>query len=87
MRVPGHHLVDGGAPFYGKNRPRPVNIYGGVSGTGFAQCSCGAQSEVLDSGAARKRWHDNHRYEEFAPTEEELAEVYRSLGAAPPEGA
>ena len=52
-RLPGHTL-----PFEGK-----VYGYGYRVNYGRARCSCGAESPPLDSDAARKRWHREHKDE------------------------
>ena len=63
-RVPGHALWNEGAPFRWGGRI-PVRVDRGwrmaSSGEGFALCSCGATSDVLQTGAARKRWHAQHK--------------------------
>lgn len=56
-RVKGHSLL-----FEGK----PINRFrfgGGVGGVGQAECTCGARSPELNSGAKRKRWHKQHKTE------------------------
>lgn len=63
--VKGHTLRCEGAPFEriaqgGSIYARRLNN-GGVSGTGRALCSCGATSDVLESGGARKQWHREHK--------------------------
>lgn len=59
--VPGHTLKSEGAAFQWDGR-RYVRVYHwGVGGKGKGLCSCGATSKVLDSGAARRRWHKAHR--------------------------
>lgn len=63
MRVPGHTLVYEGAPhvWNGRRYERAVRDGWGVGGEGKGLCSCGATSKVLTTGAARKRWHREHR--------------------------
>lgn len=60
-RVAGHALLREGA-VYDNNGHLP---YGLVirSGPGRAKCECGELSEVLPSGAARRRWHKVHKTE------------------------
>jgi hypothetical protein len=73
--VPGHGLVAEGAA-HTSNKPSsclwcPADAQpgtragsrssGGVSGEGHGRCSCGEQSEHLLSGAARRRWHYDHK--------------------------
>lgn len=50
-RLAGHTLKHEGK-VYGYNRPVKH---------GRALCSCGADSPALDSDAARKRWHREHK--------------------------
>lgn len=52
-RLPGHTLR-----FEGK-----VYGYNHTVRQGRARCTCGAESLVLDSDAARKRWHREHKDE------------------------
>lgn len=54
-RIPGHALISEGAAHDADGR----RLYcpNNSGGSGRALCSCGALSEVLPSGAARKRWH------------------------------
>jgi len=76
--VPGHGLLDEGAPYTAdvcSNFPcnkiagvKRVNRQGelgnhGVSGHGHATCRCGGQSPHLYSGAERRRWHTAHKHE------------------------
>lgn len=89
MRVPGHTLLDEGAPFESLSKTkaedlarthlfnihfRPRQVAGrwfrrveqgstgyGTGGSGIGVCSCGATSEVLPSGSARKNWHGDHK--------------------------
>lgn len=58
-RMPGHELIREGAPFEADGRDSYPARWG--SGTGCGRCSCGALSEVLTSGAARKNWHRGHK--------------------------
>ena len=61
-RVPGHELVSEGAPFNADGRSSyPTRWMGGTGGTGRGRCSCGALSDVVDSGAKRKSWHRGHK--------------------------
>jgi hypothetical protein len=52
-RLAGHALLHEGAAhdYVG------LRIVYGDRSTGRAKCECGAMSEVLPSGAARRRWH------------------------------
>lgn len=52
-RLSGHTL-----PFEGK-----IYGYNRTVKHGRARCSCGALSPALDSDAARKRWHREHKDE------------------------
>ena len=58
-RLAGHELDGEGAA----HDKRGIRIYRGTGGWGFAICSCGAKSEYLTSGNARKQWHRNHKQE------------------------
>lgn len=58
----GHGLAHEGAPHDAAGRLRSAR-YPGTSGIGRAKCVCGALSDELDSGAARKRWHKEHKAE------------------------
>lgn len=59
--VPGHTLWVEGAPFeLVDGKPRRIG-WSGVGGVGAARCSCGTFSPVLPSGAARRRWHRDHK--------------------------
>lgn len=63
-RVTGHTLRSEGAAYDDHGRrinPATIDPY---SGAGRGKCSCGALSDVLDSGAARKRWHRQHKAEQ-----------------------
>ena len=72
LRVPGHALDSEGAPFsspgcrngscVGIPRVMKLNQYwGSVGGDGHGKCSCGAESDHLASGAARRAWHREHK--------------------------
>lgn len=50
--VPGHTLIFEGDAL-GRSR--------GLSGPGEGGCSCGARSPRLETRAARKRWHKEHK--------------------------
>lgn len=58
-RVSGHALWHEGAAYddrgYRVEYPRTTE--------GRAKCECGELSEVLPSGAARRRWHQGHKLE------------------------
>lgn len=63
-RLAGHELISEGAPYDAKGRPAyPVRSGYSTGGTGRGKCSCGALSDVLDSGAKRKGWHRGHKDE------------------------
>jgi len=66
--VKGHGLQHEGAPFKRVlGKWVRVNLRGGVGGEGRGMCSCGAYSPKLNSGAARKRWHRDHKSAVAAP--------------------
>lgn len=64
VRLSGHELLSEGAPFVKEGRHSHLarSSYG-TGGTGRGKCSCGALSEVLDSGTKRKAWHRGHKDE------------------------
>lgn len=51
-RLAGHEL---------RNEGRVYDPHGYVQSTGVSRCSCGDLSPVLESAAARKRWHREHK--------------------------
>jgi hypothetical protein len=57
--VKGHTLRFEGMALYDDDGS---GIYG-WSRTGRGECSCGERSPVLESNAARKRWHREHKAE------------------------
>ena len=59
-QIPGHGLRAEG---------KPGGLYSGTR-TGPGVCSCGATSEVLESDAARKRWHVQHKADVASHREE-----------------
>lgn len=59
-RVSGHWLLSEGAAFTHVGSRRWPS---GTAGPGYGRCSCGAMSDWLDTGAARKRWHREHKAE------------------------
>lgn len=72
QRVSGHTLAFEGAPYSSpecghgactdESRVlRLHSMWGGVGGDGHGRCSCGAESDHLTSGAARKAWHREHK--------------------------
>lgn len=64
QRVKGHALEHEGAPFKENSDGEPTRAGSSIMltrGTGFALCSCGARSEVLDSAPKRKAWHRKHK--------------------------
>lgn len=62
-RLAGHELLAEGAAFFKQGRHILRAYTNRTGGVGFARCSCGALSEVLDSGAKRKAWHRGHKDE------------------------
>lgn len=62
-RLAGHELMDEGAAFFKEGRYILRAYANTTGGAGLARCSCGALSEVLDSGAKRKAWHRGHKDE------------------------
>lgn len=56
-RVSGHALRNEGAAYYDNGS----QISYGDRSVGRAKCECGEMSEVLPSGAARRRWHAQHK--------------------------
>lgn len=59
-RVRGHALRDEGMPFEKGVR---LPVYGSL---GYGRYECGAESPLLDTTAARKRWHRQHKAELLA---------------------
>lgn len=64
-RVPGHTLLNEGAPFERVVdevfvRTRRINT-NGVGGEGRGVCSCGTFSDILPSAGRRKSWHREHK--------------------------
>lgn len=55
MRIKGHALVSEGAAFNDKGLR--ITYATAAGNEGRALCECGALSEVLPSGYARRRWH------------------------------
>lgn len=51
-RVAGHTL---------RNEGQAYDAAGWRTRIGVGRCSCGEESPVLDSNAARKRWHREHK--------------------------
>lgn len=58
-RVPGHGLLFEGAAFdqFGDR----IGWWSTTGNAGHAKCECGALSEELPSGNARRRWHAEHK--------------------------
>lgn len=56
-RVSGHALWHEGAAYYDDGS----RIVYGDRSAGRAKCECGEMSEALPSGAARRRWHAQHK--------------------------
>ena len=67
-RLAGHSLQNEGAAFVVNEERRVVRAWPGrgISGRGRGLCSCGALSEMLDSGYARRNWHREHKAEVLA---------------------
>jgi len=60
-RLAGHGLQSEGRPFeWGEYSRNWVRVYGS-SRTGAGLCECGSTSEILESDAARQRWHAAHK--------------------------
>lgn len=60
-RVTGHTLRSEGAAYrLVDDRPKRVRP-SGTSGSGRALCSCGATSDELATGRARREWHGSHK--------------------------
>lgn len=57
--VPGHTL-----PFEGKTKAQWM--YSSRVASGVTKCSCGEQSPMLPTTAARRRWHLTHKLEVLA---------------------
>ena len=80
-QIKGHGLQAEGKPFRPAKRSLDVyNLPGWTRANGWvghAVCSCGETSDVLDSDAARKRWHVTHKNEVI----EALTGVKDALGA------
>lgn len=61
LRVEGHTLVGGGAPFTDQGNRVARDRHWGAGGQGRGRCSCGVLSEVLPTKAKRMRWHREHK--------------------------
>lgn len=60
--VPGHGLVAEGAAFGIGPNGEPFRLrWNSTAGQGRALCACTAHSPVLNTAAARKRWHVTHK--------------------------
>lgn len=84
-RVPGHTLRHEGAPHLVSETGQTVRVqrgYGGVSGYGRALCSCGAMSDLLDSGGQRKAWHRQHKAQVTATPTTDRADATAGGGEA-----
>lgn len=60
----GHALRSEGKPYKRDDEGRWVRVSFGQftgSGPGVALCECGETSLVLESNAARRRWHARHK--------------------------
>lgn len=62
-RMPGHTLVAEGAAHTQEGRRAIRNSWNTTSGVGRGLCSCGDTSEVLQTAAARKAWHRQHKHD------------------------
>lgn len=63
-RVGGHSLFNEGAAYMRPDYPGvgwERVIMNSVAGEGVGLCTCGAASEILESGNARKKWHRDHK--------------------------
>ena len=60
-QIRGHGLKAEGKPYADNGEGGWMHLYQQHVGRGL--CSCGATSEVLESDAARKRWHKDHKAE------------------------
>lgn len=65
MIVKGHGLCCEGAAYSrGEGGQRHIRSrWNSTSGVGYALCSCGATSDILDSANLRKAWHREHKVE------------------------
>ena len=59
LHVPGHHLLQAGAPYEWDGRK--WYIVSGKIGKGL--CTCGTPSDTLSTDGQRKAWHRQHREE------------------------
>jgi hypothetical protein len=66
-RLRGHALQHEGKPYAPGEEYPWLRVYGSPSGV--ALCECGKTSPVLESDAARKRWHAGHKAEVRASVE------------------
>jgi hypothetical protein len=69
LRVKGHTLWHEG---------RVWGFYGYGSGPGTAKCSCGWESEVLDSTAARQRAHRAHKMDILEGIKDKIADALQA---------
>lgn len=58
--ISGHALQCEGAAFDPDGRRLR---WASVAGKGHGRCECGAMNADLDSAAARRRWHRDHKVE------------------------
>ena len=56
MIVKGHGLLREGAAHDEAGNYHGISMY-----VGYGFCECGARSSLLESTAARKRWHREHK--------------------------
>lgn len=69
-----HNLKHNGAPYTQAGELVNPNDTSVTAGTGAALCTCGTLSEELPNGAARRRWHKEHKEQAAAsaPVQEQL---------------
>ncbi len=67
--VPGHTLIGEGHAF----GPEANRWASGTGGKGYAKCSCGATSDVLDSANKRRQWHREHKLQVSSGTAKEAS--------------
>lgn len=60
-RVAGHELQFEGAAYVRTGNYYSRLLMASTGGRGVGKCSCGAVSEMLDSGNKRKQWHRGHK--------------------------
>jgi hypothetical protein len=64
-RLTGHGLLNEGAPFLLDITTNPPVLYrmdsNGTSGVGRGRCTCRAMSPEVETAAARRAWHVQHK--------------------------